>query len=70
MIDNFFSKYPNAPGLWQVGERLFFHSAKTQAEAAAREQATEPTYISRADWEKSKVKPRKKEKDLNEDGTE
>lgn len=35
-LEEFFSQYPSAPGVWQVGSKLYLATAKAAAEGAAR----------------------------------
>lgn len=36
-VTEFFNQYPDAPGVWQAGEKLYLRSAKAAAEAKARQ---------------------------------
>lgn len=46
-VTEFFNLYPDAPGVWQAGEKLYLRSAKAAAEAKARQLGTTPKWVTK-----------------------
>lgn len=66
-VKDFFKTYPEAPGVWQAGDRLFLPSYGEQAKSYAAGEEVEVKYITREEA----TKPAKgKEKEVKDDGTE
>lgn len=46
-VEQFFKTYPDAPGVWQAGDKLYLRSAKAAAEAEARKAGTVPKWVTK-----------------------